>query len=101
MLFSNATSSSVAIPDVAGSQLARLEQPPYCRFMLGTRLMRFMIILAVLLAPLGMIGGTPAYATAKQAPAGAMSDCAGMQKQSKDEPAQSRDCMMACAAILQ
>ncbi|MDT9600860.1 hypothetical protein [Sphingosinicella rhizophila] len=83
----------------------------YLPLMLATRLMRIMTIMAVLLAPLGMIGGTsvqaathhPASATTHHAEAmPGMDHCAGMQKgddKSKSHPAQQHDCMMACAAI--
>jgi hypothetical protein len=66
-----------------------------------TRLIRLAIMLAVLLAPLAMIGGAPARAAAHHAAAPQTADhCAGMQKNSKEQPAQSRDCMVACAAII-
>jgi len=66
-----------------------------------TRLIRFAIMLAVLLAPLAMIAGVPARAAEHHAAASQTLDhCAGMQRKSKQQPFQGRDCMMACAAII-
>jgi hypothetical protein len=76
-----------------------------------TRLIRLTIMLAVLLAPLAMIGGGPARAAAPHEVAPQSFDhsegdhsldahCAGMAKNSKEQPRQDRDCMVACAAII-
>ena len=72
-----------------------------------TRLLRILTILAVLLAPLGMLGGHPAMATPAPSdpamshmaidPAG---HCADIDKQSKDQPGSSIDCMIACSVLL-
>jgi uncharacterized protein involved in copper resistance len=76
-----------------------------------TPFMRILTILAVLLAPLGMIAGTSAQAATTHAASAAthpadampaMDHCAGMQKSedmSKGQPGHQHDCMMACAAI--
>lgn len=69
--------------------------------MLVTRLMRFVIMLAALLAPLGMIGGARAHPTADHATAfQSMKHCADVQKHSNKQTAPSPDCTIACAAIL-
>lgn len=73
----------------------------YLRLMPVTRLIRLAIMLAVLLAPLAMIAGVPARAATHHAAASQTLDhCVGMQKKSKQQPLQGRDCMMACAAII-
>jgi len=72
-----------------------------------TRLMRFLTVLAVLFAPLGMLGGHAAMAlqatpqatmdhAGRMEPAG---HCADREKQSQDRPMSSIDCMIACAAL--
>jgi hypothetical protein len=62
--------------------------------------MRLLTLLAVLLAPIGMVDWVAAQALP------AMEHCAGMQQvngesggKSEGQPAQRHDCMMACAAI--
>lgn len=64
------------------------------------RILRILTLLAVLLMPLGMIGGSPAMASGhhKAAPAAA-GHCADMDDQKKDPPGRSADCTVACAAI--
>jgi uncharacterized membrane protein len=75
--------------------------PAYLRLMAMTRLMRWTIMLAVLLAPLTMIAGIPAHASAHHGAAAPSFDhCAGMAKSSKEHPVRARDCTVACAAII-
>lgn len=94
-----------------GGSVATLRRPAYFGPMQMTRFMRILTILAVLLAPLGIIAPTSAQAAVTHAasatthPAEAMpgmENCVGMPKgddTSKGQPAQQHDCMMACAAI--
>jgi hypothetical protein len=91
--------------------VATFRPPTYLRCMPVTRLMRFLTILAVLLAALGMVGGTPVQARTYHVASAAahhsdvmpgMEHCAGVHKnggKSDRQPAQKHDCMMACAAI--
>jgi hypothetical protein len=89
---------------------ATFRLPAHLARMPVVRLLRFLTILAVLLAPVGMMGGAPAQAMGHHASAGildgaamtGMDDCAGMQKadgKPHRQPSQKHDCMMACAAI--
>lgn len=72
-----------------------------------TRLVRILTILAMLVAPLGMMGGHAAMAMPVPAqPAmdhmAAMSTaghCADMDKQSEDQRGSGIDCMIACSAL--
>jgi hypothetical protein len=62
------------------------------------RALRFLIMLAVLLLPFGMIGAGPAMA--HHAPAMMTADhCADMPRQKKEAPGRSAQCMIACAAL--
>ena len=65
-------------------------------------ILRTLTLLAVLLMPLGMIGGGPAMAAPHHGTAAAAADhCAGMDGQRKKEvPGRKADCTIACAAIL-
>lgn len=64
------------------------------------RLVFLLAALAVLLAPLTMIGGGAAMAMSHGMAAEAgMDHCAGMDEPSKDQPRGDIECMMACAAI--
>lgn len=72
-----------------------------------TRIMRFLTILAVLLSPLVMMGGTPAQAMSHHASIGEvaaapmpMGHCDDMDMQSEGRSAPSMDCAVACAAML-
>lgn len=72
-----------------------------------TRIMRFLTILAMLLSPLVMMGGTPALAMSHHASAGEiaaasmpMGHCDDMDMQSEGRSAPSIDCAVACAAML-
>lgn len=94
-----------------GRFVATFRPLAYSRLMPVTRFMRILTILAVLLAPLGMIAGTSAQAATPDAANAAMhhadampgmDHCAGLQKgndSSKGQPGQQHDCMMACSAI--
>ena len=63
-------------------------------------ILRILTLLAVLLMPLGMIGGGPAMATPHHGTA-ATGHCADMdEQQNKDVPGRKADCTIACAAIL-
>jgi hypothetical protein len=72
-----------------------------------TRLVRILTILAMLVAPLGMMGGHAAMAMPVSAqPAmdhmAAMSpggSCADMDKQPEDQSGPGIDCMIACSAV--
>ncbi|HYG48520.1 MAG TPA: hypothetical protein VD846_11340 [Allosphingosinicella sp.] len=65
--------------------------------MSATRLLRFLTLLALLLAPLGMIGGGPAMAHARP---DATSPCAERNKPAEAPPSAPLDCMVACAGCL-
>lgn len=76
--------------------------------MIALRYMRFLTILAVLLAPLSMMGGHAAMAMPSPAPTAAMdhgqSDsaaghCADMDQDQSGQTSPSIDCMIACSAI--
>lgn len=85
--------------------IASLSFEVYLRGMTAARLIRLLTILALLLAPLGMIGEHAAMAmTAPEASAHHAGDaaqaghCAGMTGQSEDEKkAPDRDCLIDCA----
>lgn len=65
--------------------------------MSATGLLRWLILLALLLAPLAMIGGSPAVAHARPAAAG---HCAETGKPAEAPPSAPADCMIACAGFL-
>jgi hypothetical protein len=65
--------------------------------MSAPRLLRWLILLALLLAPLAMIGGAPAMAHAR--PAAAV-HCAETEKPAKTPPSAPVDCMIACVGCL-
>jgi|GEM_PF-6249366 len=98
--------------------IASRERGAYLRAVPFVRLMRFLTIFALMLAPLGMIGAAPAMAhQAAMADTGhrmagdampghemtasmtAMAHCKDMDKKSEDQPCDSSDCVMACAAV--
>ena len=62
------------------------------------RLFQLLLALAMLLAPLTMVGGGAAMAKSHDAMT-AMGHCVGMDEPSKDQPAADVDCMMTCAAV--
>lgn len=80
------------------------------------RLIRFLTMLALLLAPLAMFGGSPASATVRHSMAAdhhqmadhavagdasmaAMSACQDKEGTAKDRPCETSDCLTACAAV--
>ncbi|HEX8626192.1 MAG TPA: hypothetical protein VF782_14095 [Allosphingosinicella sp.] len=65
--------------------------------MSATDLLRWLTLLALLLAPLAMIGGSPAAAHARPAAAG---HCAETEKPAEAPPSAPADCMIACAGCL-
>ena len=75
--------------------------------MLVTRLLRLCMMFAMLFAPLGMIGDHAAMATRTAAVAGtdhgammrATNDCPGDEAPSRDLPASSVDCTIACSVL--
>ena len=85
-----------------GGSVATIGRADYLGRMVASRILRMLTMLAVLLMPIGMLGGEAA-AMGHSAPiaAAAMADhCAAMHhKQKKDEPAKGADCVVACAAI--
>lgn len=60
-------------------------------------LTRWLILLALLFAPLAMIGGSPAAAHVRSAAAG---HCTEGEKPADSPPAAPADCMIACAGCL-
>lgn len=69
---------------------------PICRAM--KRLFQLLLALAVLMAPLTMVGGGAAMAMPHDTMA-AMDHCAGMDGPSKKQPGLDIDCMIMCAAV--
>lgn len=65
--------------------------------MSATGLTRWLILVALLFAPLAMIGGSPAAAHARPAAAG---HCAEDGAPAEAPPAAPADCMIACAGCL-
>ena len=67
------------------------------------RLVRILALLALVLAPLGMMGAHPAMATPAAAVAphhGLASDhCAGMDQPEKPKPVSCIDCIMVCSGL--
>jgi hypothetical protein len=63
--------------------------------MSATRLLQCLTCLALLLAPLSMIGAAPAMA--RSVPAAG--HCADMERPSKTPPSAPIDCMIACAGL--
>ena len=62
------------------------------------RLFPLLLALAMLLAPLTMLGGGAATAMPHDTMA-SMDHCAGMDEPSQDRPGADIDCMMVCAAV--
>lgn len=65
--------------------------------MSATGLLKWLTLLALLFAPLAMIGGSPAAAHARPAVAG---HCAEAEKPVEAPPSAPADCMIACAGCL-
>jgi hypothetical protein len=65
--------------------------------MSATRLLRWLTLLALLVAPLAMIGGSPATAHVQAESAG---HCAETEKPDRAPPSGPVDCMIACAGCL-
>lgn len=65
--------------------------------MSASRLLRWLTLIALLLAPLGMIGGAPAMAHSRPAQAG---HCAEKEKPAEAPLSAPVDCMIACAGSL-
>lgn len=64
---------------------------------MSANLFRWLILLALLVAPLGMIGGAAAAAHVQTMAAG---HCAETDKSAQAPPAAPADCMIACAGCL-
>lgn len=79
----------------------------YLSSMFAQILLRLLTLVALILSPVAMTASASARAPhhAKSvevvaAPTDATGHCADMDKQSKDQPGPSTDCMMACAAMV-
>jgi hypothetical protein len=75
----------------------------YFGHMFAARLVRILALLALVLAPLGMIGARPAMAAPTPGVAahhGQASDhCAGMDQPAEPEPVSCIDCIMVCSGL--
>jgi hypothetical protein len=88
------------------SSVASLGRGAYCRLMVAWRLLRFLTLLALLIAPLRMMS---AHAEMAMPAASAQGDhhmaaaspsehCGGMDQPRKDQPVSGIDCTIACSA---
>jgi hypothetical protein len=89
----------------SASSVARPGALAYLPLMVATRLLRFLTLLGLLFAQLGMISGHAAMAMPSSAPASshhmtATADhCGGMDQPSAPQPGSSIDCTIACSAL--
>ncbi len=81
-----------------GGQVAVMLGMAYFADMLATRLLRIMVMLAMLLAPAGMLGSHAAMATPTETSAAAMDPC-DTQKHAPDKDQAMIDCAIACSAM--
>lgn len=76
---------------------------PYLTAMFVLRLLRILTLVALLLAPLGMMSGHAAMAMGSAAEAtnsmGPADHCGGMDKPARHQPASGIDCTIACSAV--
>ena len=84
------------------ASVARIQRKPYGRSMLAARLARRVVLLALILAPLGMIGthamAMPAPAVSNHDAAG-VDHCPGTDQPTTPKPVSCVDCMMVCSAL--
>ena len=83
------------------SLVASDPRPAYFTAMFAARLIRLLALLALVLAPLGMMTAHPAMAMPAPA-AGAhhgQDHCAGMDQPAKPQPVSCIDCILVCSAL--
>jgi len=86
-----------------GPPVATTAGGAYFRAMFAARLVRILALLALVLAPLGMMGAHPAMATPNPAVAAlhgqGSEHCAGMDQPEKPKPVSCIDCIMVCSGL--
>lgn len=83
-----------------GVLVASVCRAPYLRMVSLRQVFSLMLMLAVLLAPLGMSGSATAKVTSHEAATALIVDhCAGMDRPAKEQPQHKGDCVAMCSAI--